>query len=1182
VLFRSKSPNLVWWDIKQSIDRLSKNLVVFVLGGPGSGKGTQCAKISKKYGYTHLSAGDLLREERNSGSPLATMINEFIVQGKIVPAEVTINLLKNAMTTSGNKKFLIDGFPRNMENMEAWYTIMEATCTVDFVLFFDCPEDVMRERLLERGKTSGRNDDNVATIIKRFQTFQIESVPVMKALQRIGKVRIISAVPPPDVVFKYVSRLFDALALVPTFQRTIGIIKPDAVENGCTPAVMEAIANANLCVLATKYVLMTPNVVSGLYPELAQAGPAHFNAVRDLMTSGPSLVLLLEGTDAVKRWSNLIGPENPADAKVSNPDSLRAKFGGTAVRNACHASLTEKAAISEIAFFMDPKSPGAAVEVERVVTGSDDPVGIPVESTLSMIKPCSSETSYEEIVAILALHGFEIASELKTTLSNELACSFYAEHKGKPFFDGLKSFMTSGPVVAIKLRRHGAIKGYRHLMGFTNTLRAKLERPDSIRALYGTDGTRNAVHGSDSTASAAKELSFFFNIGGGASAESGPATELIGQQGKVTQPPGQSQSSTAAAASPKTEESFAKAARARRAKLEKSVPASKRAELSLFLEDTIDPILRGLVERILVKKPKDVIGFAIQDLQEVQRLTIGAMAARSAVKLEPLPAINKGAPLAPIAPSQAHMAPISSKDVDRRELFLVHFNDIYDYEEDKKHGHGGAARCAWKIKDMCTSEENPLILHSGDFLSPSNTSNETKGRHMVDIMNLIGVHYGVPGNHDFDFGIDNLAQQLAASNAVWICSNLVNPDTLKPVAGCVKDVIVQRNGVSVGIMGLCENWLSLCPHISSSEVLYLDIFETARKCFGDLRRRGAEVVIALTHCRNVVDIELSRRVPELDIVLGGHEHEYYAWKLDDSTYGVKSGCDFRDLTKIRISLKKGTERPKVHYPFVRVGITKDIPEDPAVKEVVEYWVKHMSAQMNVPIAYTTQLLDGRGLTVRTRESNLGNMISDIMRAYYKADIAILNGGFIRSDDVLEAGLVTMGDMARFFPFPDLLTKVELTGLEVLRCLENGISRAPALDGRFCQVSGITMTYGASLERPRVKRVMINGVKLEPDRTYTMACNGFMGGGNEGYKVLKDKTWLVDEEHCPQFYAVIVQYLKGTILPNYSPTEPTPDMFKHLSPVVEGRITVAAENDSYNIYSDLSIPMEKFRQQSICM
>lgn len=118
-----------------------------------------------------------------------------------MPAEVTVGLLKKAMEASGKQKFLIDGFPRSVDNIEKWFEIMDAHVVLSMVLFFDCPEEVMEQRLLERGKTSGRNDDNIETIKKRFRTFQQESMPVVRLLEVVGKVKHILATPPPEEIF---------------------------------------------------------------------------------------------------------------------------------------------------------------------------------------------------------------------------------------------------------------------------------------------------------------------------------------------------------------------------------------------------------------------------------------------------------------------------------------------------------------------------------------------------------------------------------------------------------------------------------------------------------------------------------------------------------------------------------------------------------------------------------------------------------------------------------------------------------------------------------------------------------------------------------------------------------------------------------------------------------------------
>ena len=185
-----------------------KKKVVFVLGGPGSGKGTNCSRIVDSFGYVHLSAGDLLRDERNSGSKLAEMINTYIKEGKIVPAEVTVNLLKNAMDKSASEKFLVDGFPRDINNLKCWEQKMSNFADVQFLLFLDCPESVMTERLLERGKTSGRNDDNEESIKKRLKTYEESTKPIIEKFRQKGKVRAVNSHRPIDEVFEDVALCF--------------------------------------------------------------------------------------------------------------------------------------------------------------------------------------------------------------------------------------------------------------------------------------------------------------------------------------------------------------------------------------------------------------------------------------------------------------------------------------------------------------------------------------------------------------------------------------------------------------------------------------------------------------------------------------------------------------------------------------------------------------------------------------------------------------------------------------------------------------------------------------------------------------------------------------------------------------------------------------------------------------
>lgn len=179
--------------------------IFFVLGGPGSGKGTQCANLVQKFRFDHFSAGDLLRAEVKSGSVQGVMIDEIIKEGKIVPGEITIGLLKNAIEVSTAPGVLIDGFPRQLDQAGAFE---KDVSDFEFVLFFDCPEEEMERRLLDRGQTSGRSDDNIASIKKRFRTFVETSMPVIQYYEAKGKVHRIDATQSIRAISEKVQTLF--------------------------------------------------------------------------------------------------------------------------------------------------------------------------------------------------------------------------------------------------------------------------------------------------------------------------------------------------------------------------------------------------------------------------------------------------------------------------------------------------------------------------------------------------------------------------------------------------------------------------------------------------------------------------------------------------------------------------------------------------------------------------------------------------------------------------------------------------------------------------------------------------------------------------------------------------------------------------------------------------------------
>jgi len=182
--------------------------IVWVLGGPGCGKGTQCDKIVAKYGFTHLSSGDLLREEVASGSERGKALTTIMESGQLVPLATVLDLLADAMISKlgGSKGFLIDGYPREVAQGEEFE---KAIAPCKHILYFEVADETMTARLLKRAETSGRADDNVDTIKKRLVTFHQHSEPVIQAYA--SKCSVIPAERTVDEIFTDVVAALDKM-----------------------------------------------------------------------------------------------------------------------------------------------------------------------------------------------------------------------------------------------------------------------------------------------------------------------------------------------------------------------------------------------------------------------------------------------------------------------------------------------------------------------------------------------------------------------------------------------------------------------------------------------------------------------------------------------------------------------------------------------------------------------------------------------------------------------------------------------------------------------------------------------------------------------------------------------------------------------------------------------------------
>ena len=408
-------------------------------------------------------------------------------------------------------------------------------------------------------------------------------------------------------------------------------------------------------------------------------------------------------------------------------------------------------------------------------------------------------------------------------------------------------------------------------------------------------------------------------------------------------------------------------------------------------------------------------------------------------------------------PDSAH--PTIDDKTTTQKLTILHFNDVYEIQSRKQEPVGGVARFIQRLKAV----PEGLVLFSGDALAPSIMSTVTKGAHMIKFLNMMNIKAACMGNHDFDFGVDHLEKMVADSNFPWMLSNVTDAKTGARMANGLESLIITHEGVKIGLMGLIEEeWLATLATISREDVTYVDYVEVGRRLNGELRAQGVDMVIALTHMRNPNDIRLAKEVPELDLILGGHDHDVYS----DTVNGVpliKSGTDFRNFTKISVTIDAagaGSSK-RVACEWALQDVTESDSQDAVAADLVNEYCGELEKAMEKELGVLGTPLDARFGKIRTQETNCSNWVADTVRLVTKADVAIINSGTLRADAIFPAGPFLTKDLFTLLPMLDDLMTIELSGEELRAALENGVSQYPKLEGRFPCVSGVRFSFDPS-------------------------------------------------------------------------------------------------------------------------
>ena len=477
--------------------------------------------------------------------------------------------------------------------------------------------------------------------------------------------------------------------------------------------------------------------------------------------------------------------------------------------------------------------------------------------------------------------------------------------------------------------------------------------------------------------------------------------------------------------------------------------------------------------------------------------------------------------------------PGHSQPRDPEYLTILHFNDLHGQLEpfgtEGEKRAAGAARLATLIHGI--REENvrlgrhTLLLVAGDLFLGSSLSALSRGEAELKILNRVHPDVFTLGNHEFDFGMGVLQERVRDATFPVVSANIYykGKERLFPPV-IFKDI----GSFRVAILGLITPDTAQLAHPDSiAGITFSDPVAEANKLAPDIRRRS-DLFIALTHTGLEIDKRLAQEVPGLDVIIGGHDHIALQEPLKVGNVWIAQAQN-RGLFLGRLDLKiEGNKAVKVGGALIPV--TEELAEDREIKEIISSYRNKFEHKLKVVVGKTRVRLIGEPEKIRTLETNLGDLVADVMRKAAGTEISLVNGGSIRGS--IEEGPVTLEDIWRVFPYDSQLARVELTGSRIEEVLSHSVSLGPGLTGGFLQLSGLSFVIGPS----GPEDIRIQGSPLERDRYYSIAITDFMLAGGDGYgHFQKGRNQLL---HPLLIRDLLLDYLKEN---------------KEISPAAEGRI-----------------------------
>jgi 5'-nucleotidase/UDP-sugar diphosphatase len=456
---------------------------------------------------------------------------------------------------------------------------------------------------------------------------------------------------------------------------------------------------------------------------------------------------------------------------------------------------------------------------------------------------------------------------------------------------------------------------------------------------------------------------------------------------------------------------------------------------------------------------------------------------------------------------------ISTTDDDKIDFTFLQLNDVYEIAPIQGGEFGGMARVETVHKELLEENKNTMLFMAGDFLNPSLigtlkvAGEPVKGKQMIEVMNAMNFDLVAFGNHEFDVSKEDLQKRLNESTFPWISANVklktkeeVPISFYKEVNGKKIDVhktfikeFKDEDGTEIKI-----GFISVCiPSNPKDHVTYGNMFEQAKASYAALKNK-VDVVFGLTHVKLANDKRIAKLLPNLPLIMGGHEHTN-SLNFVGNVQISKADANAKTVIVHRISFNKKTKKTLVTSELKEINNT--IKEDEKVAAIVTKWEGILNTKLKNIIKNPSEViykakipLDGRDTPIRSTQTNLGQLITKAMSFAYedRVDAALVNGGSIRIDDQL-SGNITAVSIFRVLPYGGAVLKVEIKGSLLKRVLDYGVLAAGT---------------GAYLQRCNAEKIgekwRIKNKELNVNKIYTVAFSEYLLKGFD-IPFLSDKS-----------------------------------------------------------------------------